>query len=164
MSDQPAMNMEDWAKGIPLAAGDWAFGIWQPSPEAADFWKGVAKRELLLKHCAGCGLLQHPKRIICTACGSEDLGWQRAAGTGKAYSFSEIHRPPTPMFEPSVPARMLVPMAIALGYGVLFASVVTLFLVPSAYVILDDLVKLTKRPRRSRNTVAPERDSLTQAS
>ena len=68
------------------------------------------------------------------------------------------------MFEPSVPARMLVPMAIALGYGVLFASVVTLFLVPSAYVILDDLVKLTKRPRRSRNTVAPERDSLTQAS
>jgi len=68
------------------------------------------------------------------------------------------------MFEPSVPARPLVPMAIALGYGVLFASVVTLFLVPSAYVILDDLVKLTKRPRRSRNTVAPERDSLTQAS
>ena len=65
------------------------------------------------------------------------------------------------MFEPSVPARPLVPMAIALGYGVLFASVVTLFLVPSAYVILDDLVKLTKRPRRSRNTVMPERDSLT---
>jgi uncharacterized OB-fold protein len=103
MSDQPAMNMEEWAKGIPLAAGDWAFGIWQPSPEVADFWKGVAKRELLLKHCAGCGLIQHPKRIVCTACGSDDLGWQRAAGTGKVYSFSEIHRPPTPLFEPSVP-------------------------------------------------------------
>jgi multidrug efflux pump subunit AcrB len=67
------------------------------------------------------------------------------------------------MFEPSVPARPLVPMAIALGYGVLFASVVTLFLVPSAYVILDDLIKFTKRPRRSRNAAAPERDSLPQA-
>jgi multidrug efflux pump subunit AcrB len=68
------------------------------------------------------------------------------------------------MFEPSVPARPLVPMAIALGYGVLFASVVTLFLVPSAYVILDDLIKFTKRPRRSRNAAAPKRDSLPQAS
>ena len=49
------------------------------------------------------------------------------------------------MFEPSVPARPLVPMAIALGYGVLFASAVTLFLVPSGYVILDDITKLLRR-------------------
>jgi len=33
-----------------------------------------------------------------------------------------------------------VPMAIALGYGVLFAAVVTLFLVPCGYVMLDDLL------------------------
>jgi multidrug efflux pump subunit AcrB len=68
------------------------------------------------------------------------------------------------MFEPSVPARPLVPMAIALGYGVLFASTVTLFLVPSAYVILDDLIKFTKRPKRSRNVGTPDRKGLTQAS
>ncbi|MEE3327908.1 MAG: efflux RND transporter permease subunit [Myxococcota bacterium] len=42
------------------------------------------------------------------------------------------------MFEPSISAKPLVPMAISLAYGVLFASVVTLFLVPCGYLILDD--------------------------
>lgn len=64
------------------------------------------------------------------------------------------------MFEPSVPARPLVPMAIALGYGVLFASAVTLFLVPSAYVILDDLIALAQRRAPSASALAPERESL----
>jgi len=43
------------------------------------------------------------------------------------------------MFEASVPAVPLVPMAIALSYGVLYASVMTLFLVPVGYLIVDDL-------------------------
>ena len=43
------------------------------------------------------------------------------------------------MFEASVPAIPLVPMAIALSYGVLYASVMTLFLVPVGYLIVDDL-------------------------
>ena len=58
------------------------------------------------------------------------------------------------MFEPAVPARPLVPMSIALGYGVLFASTITLFLVPAAYVILDDLSKLRRRRRRLGSTSA----------
>jgi len=32
----------------------------------------------------------------------------------------------------------IVPMAISLSFGVLFATVITLFLVPSLYVILQD--------------------------
>ncbi|MFP8877816.1 MAG: efflux RND transporter permease subunit, partial [Myxococcota bacterium] len=43
------------------------------------------------------------------------------------------------MFEGNIQARMMVPMAISLAYGVLFSSVVTLFLVPSLYLILEDL-------------------------
>ena len=43
------------------------------------------------------------------------------------------------MFETAVPAMPIVPMAISLGFGVLYASVMTLFLVPVGYVILDDL-------------------------
>ena len=34
----------------------------------------------------------------------------------------------------------VVPMAISLGWGVLFATMVTLFLVPSLYLILEDLL------------------------
>ncbi len=43
------------------------------------------------------------------------------------------------MFEASVPARPLIPMAISLGYGVLYSSVMTLFLVPCGYVVIDDI-------------------------
>ena len=34
-------------------------------------------------------------------------------------------------------------MAIALGFGVLCAALVTLFLVPAGYLIMEDLLKLT---------------------
>lgn len=41
--------------------------------------------------------------------------------------------------ETSVQARFLIPMAISLGYGVLFATVVVLVCVPAMYLIVDDL-------------------------
>lgn len=46
----------------------------------------------------------------------------------------------TPMiFETSRQARFLIPMAISLGYGILFATAITLLLVPALYLILEDL-------------------------
>jgi multidrug efflux pump subunit AcrB len=49
------------------------------------------------------------------------------------------------MFEAAPPAMPLIPMAISLGYGVLYASVMTLYLVPCGYVIIDDLAALLGR-------------------
>jgi multidrug efflux pump subunit AcrB len=46
------------------------------------------------------------------------------------------------MFETDIQAQMMIPMAISLGYGVLFASAFTLFLVPCLYVALDDIARL----------------------
>jgi len=46
------------------------------------------------------------------------------------------------IFETSRQARFLIPMAISLGYGILFATLITLILVPSLYLILDDIKKL----------------------
>ena len=46
----------------------------------------------------------------------------------------------TPMLmETDMQARFIIPMAISLGFGILFATTITLILVPSAYVILEDL-------------------------
>ncbi len=45
----------------------------------------------------------------------------------------------TPMLlERSLQARFLIPMAISLGFGVLFATLITLLLVPSLYMMLED--------------------------
>jgi multidrug efflux pump subunit AcrB len=49
------------------------------------------------------------------------------------------------IFETSIQARFMIPMAISLGFGILFASLITLILVPSFYMIAEDLKALVGR-------------------
>lgn len=51
--------------------------------------------------------------------------------------------------ETSVQAQFLIPMAISLGFGILFATLITLLLVPSLYIILEDLLRLFKKRKSS---------------
>jgi multidrug efflux pump subunit AcrB len=46
---------------------------------------------------------------------------------------------PLVFFEKSVQAQFLIPMAVSIGFGVMFATLVTLVLVPSLYMILEDI-------------------------
>lgn len=45
------------------------------------------------------------------------------------------------LFEKSTQAQFLIPMAVSLGFGILFATVITLFLVPVNYLVIEDLWK-----------------------
>ena len=56
----------------------------------------------------------------------------------------------------SMQAAFFIPMAASLAFGVLFATFITLFLVPVAYAILDDLQRL---PRRLLASVAAAPDT-----
>ncbi|MBC8206230.1 MAG: efflux RND transporter permease subunit [Kiritimatiellales bacterium] len=49
------------------------------------------------------------------------------------------------IFETSRQARFLIPMAISLGFGILFATGITLLLIPSLTMILEDISRLFKR-------------------
>ena len=49
------------------------------------------------------------------------------------------------MFETSRQARWMIPMAISLGWGILFATFITLFLVPVNTLIQDDFKKIISR-------------------
>jgi multidrug efflux pump subunit AcrB len=49
------------------------------------------------------------------------------------------------LLEESVSAQFLIPMAISLAFGVAFASTVTLFIVPSLYLVLDDALRFIRR-------------------
>ena len=42
------------------------------------------------------------------------------------------------MLETSMNAQMLIPMAISLAFGIVFATVITLFLIPSLYLLQED--------------------------
>ena len=52
------------------------------------------------------------------------------------------------LLERSMQARFLIPMAISLGFGVVFATFITLVLVPSFYLMTEDLKRLGDRLRR----------------
>ena len=66
----------------------------------------------------------------------------------------------TPMiFETSMQAKFLIPMAVSLGYGIVFATAITLILVPTLYRILEDvkaffggLVEEAEEPDQVRET------------
>jgi multidrug efflux pump subunit AcrB len=49
------------------------------------------------------------------------------------------------LLETDMQARFLIPMAVSLGFGILFATSITLLLVPSVYMMLEDLKGLTRR-------------------
>ena len=49
------------------------------------------------------------------------------------------------ILETSVQARFLIPMAISLGFGVLFATFIILVMVPCAYLVLDDAWALVRQ-------------------
>ena len=52
----------------------------------------------------------------------------------------------TPLiFEKSTQAQFLIPMAVSLGFGILFATFITLLLVPLNYLVLEDLRALARR-------------------
>jgi multidrug efflux pump subunit AcrB len=51
------------------------------------------------------------------------------------------------MLETSVQARMMIPMGISLAFGVVFATVISLILVPAVYGIVEDLIGAFSSPR-----------------
>ncbi|MCP5331278.1 MAG: efflux RND transporter permease subunit [Gammaproteobacteria bacterium] len=46
------------------------------------------------------------------------------------------------MFETSLQAQLVIPMTLSLGWGIVFGTVLTLVMIPSLYLILDDFIGL----------------------
>ncbi len=58
--------------------------------------------------------------------------------------------------ETDIQARFLIPMAVSLGFGILFATFITLFLVPVIYLIMEDVGRLLRRLLGMPPAAAPE--------
>ncbi len=50
------------------------------------------------------------------------------------------------IFETSRQARFLIPMALSLGFGIVFATLITLVIVPSLYMVIDDAERALLNP------------------
>ena len=49
------------------------------------------------------------------------------------------------IYETSIQAKFMIPMAISLGYGILFSTIISLVFVPSMYLILEDVKSLFQK-------------------
>jgi len=63
---------------------------------------------------------------------------------------------PIVFFETSTQALIVIPMAVSLAFGVLFATLVTLIFIPSLYMIIEDIKRLLTRNKKINNSVADE--------
>jgi len=57
---------------------------------------------------------------------------------------------PIIFFETSAQAKIVIPMAVSLSFGVLFATIVTLVLIPCLYLIIEDLRKVFSRKKKQK--------------
>lgn len=54
--------------------------------------EALAEGRLLFQRCAPCGNAIFPPRVVCPACGGEDLAAEDSAGAGEIYSVTAVTR------------------------------------------------------------------------
>jgi multidrug efflux pump subunit AcrB len=87
----------------------------------------------------------------------EGMSLLEAASTAGARRFRPILLTSLTTFAGLIPliqlkstnAQFLIPMAVSLGYGILFATLITLFLVPAQFLILEDIKALMRGKREA---------------
>src|SRR5437016_5339502 len=76
-----------------------------PTPDAATapYWQAAREHRLLLPRCLDCGRHHFYPRTLCPHCASPRIEWREVSGRGQVYSFTIVHRPPSPAFAADVP-------------------------------------------------------------
>jgi uncharacterized protein len=66
--------------------------------DAERYWAGAREGKLCLQRCLRCREFRFPPGYSCRKCGSTEADWVNVSGRGTIYSFTIIHRGPTPEF------------------------------------------------------------------
>jgi uncharacterized OB-fold protein len=75
--------------------------------DAAPFWQGTARGELLVQTCTDCGRRRLPPRPMCPACRSLRLEWVALSGRGTIWSFVIAHPPLLPAYQALAPYNVV---------------------------------------------------------
>jgi uncharacterized OB-fold protein len=77
-------------------------------PDAAEFWAGCGRGDLLVQTCASCGLRRMPPRPMCPRCRSLKFRWDEMSGRGTIWSFIVPHPPLLPAYQELAPYNVIV--------------------------------------------------------
>jgi uncharacterized OB-fold protein len=75
----------------------------RPDKDSKPYWDGARQHELLLQQCSECEKFRFYPRSVCPYCFSDRFEWRASKGRGSVYSFTVIHRAPSPAFRDKVP-------------------------------------------------------------
>jgi len=75
--------------------------------DAAPFWNGAARGELLVQACAACGRRRMPPRPMCPACRAVQSRWDTVSGRGTIWSFVVPHPPLLPTYQALAPYNVI---------------------------------------------------------
>ena len=75
----------------------------EPTPWSKPFWEGCKKHELLIQKCQDCREFIFYPKMFCPSCLSSNIGWVRAKGRGKVYSYMAVYSYQPTGFEGDIP-------------------------------------------------------------
>src|SRR3974390_979732 len=73
------------------------------TPLHAPFWESVRSHELRLQRCADCGRYRFIPMELCPSCHSAAASWSAVSGRGTVYTYTVVHRAPTPAYQAEAP-------------------------------------------------------------
>jgi uncharacterized protein len=74
----------------------------QITPAHQPFWDSVKRHRAELQRCDSCGRFRFIPSERCP-CGSTEYSWTPIAGTGQIYTYTVVHRAPTPAYQSGAP-------------------------------------------------------------
>jgi uncharacterized OB-fold protein len=74
----------------------------QIPPLHQPFWDSVKRHRAELQRCDRCGRFRFIPSERCP-CGSREFTWTPIAGTGDVYTYTVVHRAPTPAYQAQAP-------------------------------------------------------------
>jgi uncharacterized OB-fold protein len=80
----------------------------------APYWAAAREHRFVLPRCSSCKRFHFYPRSVCPHCRSPDITWETASGTGEVYSYTVVHRAPSPTFAQKAPYIVVV---VALAEG-----------------------------------------------
>jgi len=72
------------------------------TPLHEPFWAALKEHRVVLQRCSACGQFRFVPCEICP-CGSAASSWEPIAGTGEVYTYTVVHRAPTPAYQADAP-------------------------------------------------------------
>ena len=67
------------------------------------FWDSLRQRNIRVQRCTSCKTFRHVPKELCAKCYSTSYSWEPVSGHGIVYTYTIVHRAPTPVYQADAP-------------------------------------------------------------